>query len=106
MKFDFIAEDADFCLSENLHTIDSIKNYLDEYFNKENRIPFIINNQNSIELFINSSAYLVNLFKIILETKEFEKPIRYRTLNLFIWALFQNRIEIALIFWQLGHVSY
>lgn len=51
LKFDFIAEDAEFCLSENEHIIDSIKNYLDEYFNKENKIPFIINNQNSINIF-------------------------------------------------------
>ena len=33
-----------------------------------------------------------------------KNEVRYPEQNLFLWALLLNRIEIAIIFWQIGEV--
>jgi hypothetical protein len=37
---------------------------------------------------------------------EFEKYVEDPIMNLFVWAILLNRIEIATIFWQIGHVKF
>ncbi len=57
----------------------------DDTFDKETKGPLFIGNQQDL-------------------SRAMEKLVSHPIQNLFIWALLLDRIEIAKIFWMIGHV--